>query len=73
MLTSDFHPKLNGAFHDFGRDMTRKCLWVLILVLIGFQSGCALEKYLQISADHTGTKYSRDDSLSGPPFSPAPG
>jgi hypothetical protein len=59
--------------HNFGRDMTKKILWVLVLVFIGCQSGCALEKYQQISADHTGTKYSHDDALSGPQFGPAPG
>jgi hypothetical protein len=66
-------PYLTKSFHDLGREMTKKFLWVLILVLFGFQSGCALEKYHQISVDNTGAKYSHDDYLSGLQFGPSPG
>jgi hypothetical protein len=53
--------------------MAKKFLWALILVLIGFQSACALEKYHQIPGDNTGTKYFHNDSLSGLQFGPSPG
>ena len=57
----------------FGRHMTNKILWFLILVLIVLQSGCALEQYHQVATDHSGLKYSQDDSRSGPQFGPEPG
>ena len=36
------------------RKMHKPFLWILILGLIGFLSGCAMEKYHQIPEDHTG-------------------
>jgi hypothetical protein len=71
--TSDSHPECNQVIGDFGRNMPKYFLWILILVLIGFQSGCGLEKYHQIAAHNPGTKYSQVESRSGPQFGPSPG
>ena len=68
-------PTPNGtkSSPDLGGNMTKKFLWVLVLILIGFQSGCAVEKYPQVSTDYSGLRYAHEDSRSGPQFGPSPG
>ena len=56
-----------------GRNMNHKILWFLILGLMVFQGGCALEKYHQGSEDYSRLRYSQDDDRSGTQSGPSPG
>lgn len=61
-----------GTSPDIGRNMNNKVPWFLILGLIVFQSGCALEKYHQGSEDYSMLRYSQDDARPGPQSGPSP-
>ena len=62
-----------GTSPDIGSNMTNKILWFLILGLMVFQSGCALEKYHQGSEDYSRLRYSQDEARFGPQSGPSPG
>jgi hypothetical protein len=57
---------------DIGGNMNNKILRFLILGLLVFQCGCALEDYHQGSQDYSGLRYSQDESP-GASYGSSPG